>query len=67
MKVNRQRSLSENAERKKQMAKDKAEAVKEGPKQETKTQTIYTHGKVFKNVPASINIDDFIKEKFPKG
>ena len=50
------------------MSKDKykAESVKEAPKSDEKTQTIYTHGKVFKGVPASIKLEDFLKEKYPK-
>ena len=47
--------------------KDKLEDVKEGPKCKEKTQTIYTHGKVFKGVPVSVKLEDFLKEKFPKG
>ena len=42
----------------------------EGPKKEKvaagkpKTQTLYTHGKVYK-LPADANIEEFLKEKFP--
>jgi len=42
--------------------KENADAL---AKKEEKTQTVYTHGKVFK-IPASKNLEEFLREKYPE-
>lgn len=42
-----------------------SELAPEKDKKEGVTQTIYTHGKIFKDVPASTSLEDFLRDKYP--